>query len=622
MEGFSSFPQRPGRSAFRAVLFLFGWISAIGCSQEPIAENRTENSSPQQIQATSSEDPIFLDVTEESGLDFHHFTGASGDLHFPEILGGGSALFDADRDGDLDLYLVQGALWPGQTLEDALLPPPGDHPLRDRLFLNHLELNDDGTRTFRWTDVTEESGLNARGYGTGVAVGDFNGDGWDDLYITAYGSNQLWAHQGVGDDGIPRFQEVTEITGTDDHRWSTSASWADFNRDGHLDLYIANYVDFRLSIVKTCRQPSGLPDYCGPLSYRPESDRLFLHPGQEGLPFLDVSGSAGILSEASNGLGVSTADFDDDGWIDIYVANDQTANFFWRNQKAESGALFFNDAAFAGAAVSADGKPEASMGIDSGDLDNDGDLDLFMTHLDGETNTFYANDGDGLFTDRSSASRLGGPSVPHTGFGTALLDFDNDGLLDVLTVNGAVKIDPEQAAAGSLFPFAQTNQLFRNLGVPESGGVPSFEEVPTPRAGAAFAALETSRGASIGDLDNDGDVDLVITNAAGPARVLRNELGHRQHWLGLTLLRGDPARIDLGAAVDVVLGDGRTLHRRVRRDGSFLSSHDPRLLLGLGAQTEIRTLHVRWSDGTSEIWESLQIDRYHTLTAGGGKAVP
>ena len=612
---------RPERLSFRAVLlcvilvFLLGTLQ--GCSRSHELESGSSNGSIQVIPADESVlaeglGPIFRDVTEASGVDFVQFNGATGDLHFPEILGGGSALFDADQDGDLDLYLVQGQVWEGDSVDDSFFPAR-DPELRDRFYRNDLELHDDGSRTQRWVDVTDESQIDAQGYGTGVAVGDFDGDGWLDLYLTAFGANQLWRNLGSEEDGFPRFEDVTEETGTDDSRWSTSATWADFDRNGRPDLYVANYVNFRLSNSKVCRQATGHPDYCGPLSFSPERDRLFVNTGEG---FEDHTGYSGVAKPGS-GLGVMAADLDDDGWIDLYVANDQMANFFWRNEGPEGDLRFVDEASFSGTAVSFEGKPEASMGVDRGDLDNDGDLDLFVTHLDGETNTLYVNEGGGLFRDRSNGSHLGAPSVPMTGFGTVLFDFDNDGWLDVLTVNGAVKVIEEQAAAGSLFPFAQRNQLFRNRGVIENGQV-SFDEVPMAIAGGAFERSEVSRGVAVGDIDNDGDQDVLITNAAGPARLLINDVGQSNHWLGLEPHSGNPPQIQVGSKVFVKLPGGVTVHRRVRRDGSFLSSHDPRILVGLGSSNRVESVTVEWTDGSREEWGSLEIDRYHLLIRGEG----
>ena len=332
-------------------------------------------------------------------------------------------------------------LGPGKTLEDALFPPQAPLPLKDRLYRNDLKLNSDGTRTLQFTDVTEKSGLEGRGYGMGVAAGDFNNDGWVDLYVTNFGSNQMLRNTGRG-----TFVDVTSELRTDDPRWSVSATFLDYDRDGWLDLYVGNYVDFTLEDHKECFNSSSAPDYCGPLSYDPVSDSLFHNRGDG--TFEDVSASSKIVSSYGGALGVISADFNGDGWTDIYVANDKMPNLLWINQREGS---FKNDAPLAGCAVNQDGTVESSMGVDAADFDGDGDEDLFMTHLLDETNTIYVNSGKGWFEDRTITTGLGPPSQPYTGFGTAWFDYDNDGWLDLLAVNGEVRTIEALARAGDAF---------------------------------------------------------------------------------------------------------------------------------------------------------------------------
>lgn len=617
--------QRPGcAAALRAVPLLrvpVFVLALVGCAPDTPAPS--DASSVERELSGSVENratPIFVDVGPEVGIDFLHFNGAAGDLRFPEIVGSGAAWFDADRDGDLDLFLVQGAPWEDRTPEQSLFPPPAGAELRDRIYRNDLQVHGDGSRTPRFVDVTSEAGIDGREMGTGVAVGDFDGDGWDDLYVTGVESNRLWRNRGTEEGGaFPVFEDVTQATGTDDPRWSTSAAWLDADGDGDLDLFVTNYVDFRLSNPRVCRQPNGKPDYCGPASYRPLTDRLWLNPGTVG-PFEDVSARWGLTAKAGAGLGVVAADFDEDGRVDVYVANDQMPNFLWKNG-LEGGAPFLrDDSAFSGAAVGIDGRPEASMGVDAGDLDEDGDLDLLMTHLDGETNTLYVNQGRGLFLDRSDRSRLGNPSLGYTGFGVVLADVDSDGWLDALVANGAVKVDPDLVLEGDPYPFGQENQLFRNTGV--GSDTPTFDEVPIERAGETFGLLETSRGVAVGDVDEDGDPDVLVTNVAGPARLLENRTDPApDRWIGLRLTTGPSATDAIGARVIVETSEGRLRHRRVRRDGSFLSSHDPRILIGLGEPaTEVRRVEVQWPDGEAEVWGPLEAGRYHRLHRGQGAA--
>jgi len=547
-------------------------------------------------------DDWFVDGTTVSGLDFVHFNGMSGDYQLPEIMGPGVGMLDYDNDGDLDVYIVQGhGLGRDQTPDEAVFPPRTPSPPRDRLYRNDLDIGTDGARTLRFTDVTDESGIDARGYGMGVATGDFDNDGWVDLYVTNFGPNQMWRNNGDG-----TFTDVTARTRTGEGQWSVSASFADFDRDGWLDLYVANYVNYQLEPRTECFTSVGEPDYCGPQNFDPVPDRLFRNQGDG--TFLDVTTLAQISRARGPALGVVATDINSDGWIDFYVANDGAANHAWLNQRNRT----FRDVALAaGIAVNANGWPEGSMGVDAGDFDGDGDEDLAMTHLVRETNTVYVNDGSGFFEDRSAATGLGPPSLPFTGFGTGWFDFDNDGRLDLLAVNGAVKTIEALAREGDPFPLHQRNQLFHNLGDGR------FEDV-TDRAGKVFELSEVSRGAAFGDLDNDGDIDLVVGNNAGPARLLINNVGHRRHWIGLRLAGADARRDMLGARVAVVRADGPPLWRRVRSDGSYASANDSRVLVGLGDAPAVRGVRVVWPGGRVEEWSDVAIDAWTTLTEGTG----
>jgi hypothetical protein len=411
----------------------------------------------------------------------------------------------------------------------------------------------------------------------------------------------MWRNNGDG-----TFTDVTARTRTGEGQWSVSASFADFDRDGWLDLYVANYVNYQLEPRTECFTSVGEPDYCGPQNYDPVPDRLFRNQGDG--TFLDVTTLAQISRARGPALGVVATDINSDGWIDFYVANDGAANHAWLNQRNRT----FRDVALAaGIAVNASGWPEGSMGVDAGDFDGDGDEDLAMTHLVRETNTVYVNDGSGFFEDRSAATGLGPPSLPFTGFGTGWFDFDNDGRLDLLAVNGAVKTIEALAREGDPFPLHQRNQLFHNLGDGR------FEDV-TDRAGKVFELSEVSRGAAFGDLDNDGDIDLVVGNNAGPARLLINNVGHRRHWIGLRLAGADARRDMLGARVAVVRADGPPLWRRVRSDGSYASANDSRVLVGLGDAPAVRGVRVVWPGGRVEEWSDVAIDAWTTLTEGTG----
>ncbi len=517
-------------------------------------------------------------------------------------MGSGAALFDADGDGDLDAYLVQGA-----DLEPA--DGAAGSPARDRLFRNELV----ETGELRFVDVTEESGIGSTGYGMGVAAGDFDGDGRVDLYVTNLGSNRLWRNLGNG-----RFEDVAAAAEADDPRWSVPATFFDYDGDGMLDLFVANYVDFNLGSHTLCTFGSGEPDYCSPKTYRAEPDRLFRNLGDG--RFEQTTERAGLATEFGNGLGAVPADLDLDGRLDLYVANDGTPNQMWMNR---GGGRFENRALFGGSAVNRRGEAEAGMGVDAGDLDGDGDEDLYVTHITNETSTLYLNDGDGLFTDAGMPAGLDTPSLPMTGFGTGWFDFDNDGDLDLLAVNGAVRRldrarsgDPAaaRAAAGSEHErrFGQPNQIFRNLGDGR------FEDV-SALGGPAFTAYEVSRGAAFGDVDNDGDTDVLITNNNGPARLLLNLTGQDNGWIGLRLVTADGGRDAVGSLVRVRLTDGRTITRRVRAAMSYASSSDPRVLVGLGDAT-IEDIRVDWLGGAEESFGTLNPGEYHQLREGQGRA--
>ena len=563
--------------------------------------------------ALPADEAWFTDRAAAAGIDFTHFNGGSGEFYVSEVLGSGAAMLDFDNDGDLDIYLVQGQmLAPGKGPDASALPPQA-RPLTDRLYRNDLEVRADGTRVLRFTDVTEESGLDVRTYGMGVAAADVDNDGWTDLYRTRLGPNQLFRNNRDG-----TFTDVSDETGTADPAWSLSASFADIDRDGWLDLYVGNYLDHRIDQPQPeCFTRTGERDYCGPKAYAPVPDRLYRNRGDG--TFDDVTADAGVAREYGSALGVVAADVDGDEWVDLYVANDGEANQLWINQRDGT---FRNGALLAGAALNGSGRTEGSMGVDAGDFDGDGDDDLFMTHLTRETNTLYINDGSGLFEDRTVTTGLGAPSVAYTGFGTAWFDFDNDGWLDLLVVNGAVQANHQRFALNTLdisaevgkpLPLHQPNQLFRNLGNRR------FEEV-TRRAGGVFDLSEVSRGAAFGDVDNDGDQDVLITNNNGPARLLINVVGHRNRWLGLRLVGGAGRRDMLGARVGVFRDTGPPLWRRARADGSYASANDPRVLVGLGAATSVQRVRVIWPSGREEDWTDIPVNRWLTLEEGTGES--
>ncbi len=541
----------------------------------------------------------FREVAEEVGLKFHHFTGATGEYFMPEIMGAGVALFDYDNDGDLDVYLVQGTMLdPAKHMSQALFPQPAGWKPGNRLFRNELS----ETGKLRFTDVTEQAGVGHIGYGMGVAVGDYDNDGYQDLYVTNFGHNVLYHNNGDG-----TFTDVTREAGVDDVRWSTGAAWLDYDRDGYLDLFVANYLDFTIKGNKRCYAATGEPDYCRPAMYRPVPARLFRNLGNG--RFDDVTEEAGIGSALGPGLGVVCADFDGDGWMDIYVANDGAASHLWLNQ----GNGTFKEVGLAsGTAYNAEGLPQAGMGVAAGDFDNDGDEDIVKTNLTREGCNLYRNDGKGSFYDATAEVGLLQATFPYTGFGTQWFDYDNDGWLDLFIANGAVTI--MESLRGSRYPFNQINQLFHNEGEGKR-----FRET-TGIAGPAFKLSEVSRGAAFGDIDNDGDIDIVVTNNNGPVRLLLNETNswNRFHWLQVRLEAAKGNRYGIGARIEV-RKRGRKLVRRVHTDSSYLSANDVRAHFGLGENPDVEAVAVYWPDGQREAWDKIQVDRIVTLRQGTGR---
>ena len=589
----------PSLAVPRAVFLL---LLSAGCAAESggIAGGSDRPSGSETTDLPAGE--WFTDEAAASSLDFVHFNGAAGRFHYPELVPPGVGLLDYDNDGDLDVYLVQGRMLDADLKpEDALIPPAGSGPLSGRLYRNDLEVGPDGARRLRFTDITAESGIEADGYGFGVAAGDVNNDGWTDLFLTNYGPDALYINRGDG----TFTEEAGERGIVPTAGFGVSAAFVDYDGDGWLDLYVGHNVDYTLESGIECGTLADARDYCPPETYGGTPDHLYRNTGDG--RFVDGSETALVGGRFGPALGVSTADFDGDGWIDIYVANDGTENLLWINQRDGT---FRDTGLLSGAALSEMGMTEASMGVDAGDFDNDGDEDLFMTHLNGQGNNLYVNDGSGTFEDRSTGSGLGAGSLAYTGWGTTWFDFDNDGWLDLLVVNGTITALPGRPAGQ--FPYDQRRTLFRNLG----GG--RFADV-TDQAGAVFGLSETGRGAAFGDVDNDGDIDVLVGNDAGPVRLLVNHAGQQRHWLGLRL-SGIGGRDMLGARVAVLRDGLATLWRRARSDGSYASANDPRVLVGLGDSDARPTVRVHWPDGAVEEWRDVEVDRWMTLRAGEGAA--
>jgi len=538
------------------------------------------------------QDSWFVDATESSGLAFSHHNGRTGRFYYPEVIAPGVAVFDSDGDGDLDVFLVQS-----EGLDSAT----GHGPARvSRLFRNDLHAGADGTPALTFTDVTSTSGLTLSSYGMGVAAGDVDNDGCVDLFVTSLDGSHLFHNNCHG-----VFTDISQLSGMRDEGWSVSAAFVDYDRDGWLDLYVGHYLNWNPALDTPCYGSSGRRVYCAPGVYRAQQSHLYRN-NRNGT-FLDVTNAAGLATQFGPALGVSTADFDGDGWIDIYVANDREENQLWINRRDGT---FTNHGLLAGVALGPLGEPKSGMGVDAGDFDGDGDEDLVVTNLAGEGHDLYVNDGSAVFLNSSAAAGIGHRSLPYTGFGTGWLDVDNDGWLDLLTVNGAVQIPDALSSDGATASLGQSQQLFRNLGDGR------FEDV-TRMGGQTLRRRDTSRGAAFGDVDNDGDTDVVIANNGGPAQLLLNVVGQQHHWVGLRLRSGHGADA-LGARVAVTQRTGRTRWRRARSDGSYASANDPRVIVGLGDRADPVRVRVVWPDGRVDEWDQVAIDTYTTLSEGGG----
>jgi enediyne biosynthesis protein E4 len=546
------------------------------------------------IRGATMAEPLFVEAAAAAGLTFNHMNGATGHFYAAEQMGSGAALFDYDNDGDLDVFLVQGgSLEPGGT--NAAPRPAG------RLFRNDLKRGVDGKPALRFTEMTDRAGIVWRGYGMGAAVADYDNDGDLDLFITGFGPDALFRNNGDG-----TFADVTPQAGVSDPLWSTSAAFLDYDRDGDLDLFVANYLDFTLADNKICADAVGTRDYCSPRSYRPVPSRLYRNEGNG--RFTDVLQSSGIVKAYGAGLGVATGDYNGDGWPDIYVANDATPNQLWINRRDGT---FVDEGLLSGTAVNAAGNPEGSMGIASGDVDADGDEDLFVTNIIGETFVLYQNDGKGTFEDVRARWGLAEPTAAFTGFGTDWIDYDNDGWLDLFIANGAV--NALEKLRGQPNPFRMRNQLFRNTGAGR------FIET-SAAGGPAFERADVGRGAAFGDLDNDGDTDIVVTTNGGPVSLLLNQAAAGNHWLDVRLEQGPGNRFAFGARVTIERTAKPTLSRRVRTDGSYLSASDVRVHIGLAGSARLDAITVEWPDGARERWEKVGGDRLVTLRRGEGRA--
>jgi hypothetical protein len=525
-------------------------------------------------------DVHFTDITDQAGIKFKHVSSPEK-KYIVESMSGGVALFDYDNDGYLDIYLVN-------SLTVDLVK--SKQKTRSALYHN----NGDGT----FTDVTDKAGVGDIGWGMGVTIGDYNNDGWDDIYVTCLGPNHLLRNNGNG-----TFTDVTQKAGVGDPRWSTGAVFVDYDNDGKLDLFVANYVDFDVNNLpefgkgRTC-QFKGVPVQCGPRGLKGAGDSLY-HNNGDGT-FTDVSKKAGVADlDGYYGLGVIASDFDEDGLVDIFVANDSTPNFLYHND----GDGTFKDIGFSsGTAVNENGSEQGSMGVTLGDYDHDGRLDLFITNFDDDYNTLYHNDGKGSFTDVSYAAKVAAISLPYVGWGTWFFDYDNDGWADLLVVNGHVY--PQ------LPTYRQRNFVHHN----NRNG--TFKEVGA-QLGTPFVEKRTGRGAAFGDIDNDGDVDVVINNLDGPPQVLRNDGGNSNNSVLIKLIGVKSNRDGIGARVKIVSGDLNQIGE-VYSGGSYLSQSDLRLHFGLEKQSKINLVEVHWPSGIVDRVTNVDANKIITVKEGQG----
>jgi hypothetical protein len=526
----------------------------------------------------------FVDVARSAGITFRHDNAASPEKYLIETMGAGCGWIDYNQDGLLDLYLVNSA---------ATGRYKPKQPLRSALYRN----NGDGT----FTDVTAKAGVGAEGlFGMGVAVGDYDNDGFPDLLVLGYDRCILYHNNGDG-----TFSDVTARAGVENPgRWASSAAWFDYDNDGRLDLVIANYVDWSPERNFYCGdRGSGLRSYCHPDDFRGQPPTLY-HNNGDGT-FADVSTSSGIGLKGGNGLGVVTFDYDNDGWQDVFIANDHMPNFLFHNNRDGT----FREMGYAaGVAVSSDGQFEAGMGADAADATNTGRMDLVVTHLDMQLARFYRNLGDQTFEDATLRSKIGYATYHMSGFGTRFMDYDNDGALDIFMANGHVLDNIQRYHADTR--YAEPKLMFRNTG----HGI--FENV-SDRLGPDFQMPRVSRGAAIADFDNDGDLDILINNNGEAPQLLRNDGGDANHWLEILLIGTKSNRDGVGARVKVSAGD-LVLYDQRKGGMSYQSAQDPRLHFGLGPHSTVNAVEVLWPSGSATKLANLKSDQIIAIKEGEG----
>ena len=522
----------------------------------------------------------FTDITREAGIDFHHVNGASPDKHLVETMGSGGLFFDFDNNGWLDVFLVDGG---------SLADPTIARRARHRLYRNR------GDATF--DDVTGRSGIVQGDFGMGACAGDVDNDGWIDLYVTSFGPNALYRNRGDG-----TFVDVTRASGVGTPVWSAGCAFADLDRDGDIDLFVANYVDADRTRSPFCGNAKrGIRVYCHPLNFNALPGTLYRNDGRG--TFTDVSDKAGVAAHRGRGLGVVVTDYDADGWPDVLVANDSVPNFLFRNS---GDGRFVETALGAGVAVATDGQARAGMGIDAADYDGDGRPDVIITNLDFEMHSLFRGLRDGLFAHATVESGVGPATLPFVGFGAAFFDADHDGQLDLAIANGHIMDNAPQYRSGAV--YAQRKLLFRN------SGARRFVEIGRS-AGPGFALEKVGRGLAAGDIDNDGDLDLLVTNNGQSADLLRNDGGGANALVVRAVTRTN--RDAVGARIRVVTG-GKAQVRDIRAGSSYLSQNDLRQHFGLGGAASVDRIEVTWPTGKLETVAGVAANQIVTIQEGRG----
>lgn len=581
----NGFRGRSGAPLRGPVLGLMCMLLSLGCGKEGHHRIAVQETETPRIEKTKQ---LFVDVTESLGLNFRHHDGESDTYEFPRSMGSGCGFLDANGDGRLDLLLVDG----GEKVS------PENSGVLGALY---LQGTDGG-----FHDFSEEAGLVGTGYGMGAAVGDVDNDGDIDIYLTKYGPDQLFLNDGTG-----RFADGSATAGIINPQWSTAAAFVDLNNDGWLDIVVANYVDYFPGTL--CTDGASRQDFCGPQDFRGTPNRIFMNLGtQDGtrVRFEDRSGASGIANVPGKSLGLACRDFDQDGDVDIFVANDGEPNHLWIQTEGQ----FTEEAVHRGVAVNRFGEPEANMGTLIEDLTGDGLADLLVTHLSGEMNTLWKGDADGLFMDQTSQYRMGAAGLAQTGFGVAATDVDNNGDTEILIANGKVKRDRHRLAGSSAFleAYAERNQIFEKEN-------DNWREIFDGAKGFTGPA-EISRGLATGDFDQDGDQDLLVSNVGGIARLYRNDAVRHGHWLTVIPLDAETKRVAYNAKVTVV-AEPRRWVREIIPHTSYLSSHEPTAHFGLGEISTLEYVEVTWPGAAPgpERFPVPALDRRIEVTRGQGK---